>query len=242
VGVVLGVAVAPLAAQAGPVDDATVRVFAIGTVGVEPLDVRGTWLQIASPVASHGTGFFLDGRLVMTAQHVIDGARHVVVRLPGEGGFLPARVVFADKDADTAVLEVEPTTPPAPLTLAAAAPAVRHAVFAVGYPIDATRHQPQSARGIIAGFLDNGTIQLDIALNPGNSGGPVVDDQDVVVGMATARGNVERGIQGIGYAVPVGRLTAALDAARRALPPAAAPTTTRDVASVVDELIQHGAL
>src|SRR5690606_25310334 len=129
--------------------------------------------------------------------------------------------------------------------LSAEPPRVRSTIFAVGYPLDATRKQPQSARGIIAGFLDDGTVQLDIALNPGNSGGPIIDELDAVVGMAIARGDVEQGVQGIGFAVPVQLLQAALVEAKRRLAAGEVSTgiaISRDSAMVVDELVQHGAL
>src|SRR5260221_13662941 len=82
------------------VDASTLRVFAVGTVGVASIS-NGTFsVQVADPQAGHGTGFAVDSDLVITAEHVIDGARHVVIRLPGDGGFLPARVVWSDKDQD----------------------------------------------------------------------------------------------------------------------------------------------
>ncbi|MGE0870125.1 MAG: S1C family serine protease [Kofleriaceae bacterium] len=229
------------------IDASTVRVFSIGTVAADIVEYRGRQIQVADAVAGHGTGFIVGDRLVMTAHHVIDGARHVVVRLPGRGGFYPARVVFAEKDNDVAVLalETEGQPLPPPLALADTTPRVRSNVFAIGYPIDAARTQPQSARGIVAGFLDDGTIQLDIALNPGNSGGPIVDEHDAVLGMAIARGNVDKGVQGIGYAVPIARLRFALGEGQRRLQDDAASTatpTSRDSAMVVDELVQNGAL
>lgn len=233
-----------IAATATSIDASTIRVFAVGTVGIEQVEVPGNRsVAVADATAGHGTGFVLDDGLVMTAQHVVEGARHVVVRLPGDGGFFPARVVYADKDKDVAVLAVDGVLPRA-LSISAEPPRVRSTVFAVGYPLDATRKQPQSARGIIAGYLDDGTVQLDMALNPGNSGGPIVNDQDTVVGMAIARGAVEQGVQGVGYAVPVQMLRAAHDEAKRRLgtgESAGASGMSRDSAMVVDELVQHGA-
>jgi S1-C subfamily serine protease len=235
---------ATASAEPVPVDSSTVRVFAIGTVSTEQVEVAGAPQVAAKLSGGHGTGFFVDNGLVMTANHVIDGARHVVVRLPGTAGLHPARVLYADDKQDVAILALDTTEglPPA-LALGKAQPHVRSNVFAIGYPLDATRTQPQSARGIIAGFLDDGTIQLDMALNPGNSGGPVVDDRDVVIAMAIARGKVDEGVQGIGYAVPAPRLQAAVRVARRRLTrEPGAPVDSRDSANVVDQLIQHGAL
>jgi S1-C subfamily serine protease len=242
--ILLLLAVASTPARAGTVDAATVRVFAIGTTSAEQVELKGERVTIANAIGGHGTGFVVRDGLVMTANHVVLGARHVVVRLPGKGGFFAARVIHAEKDNDVAVLALDRGDASLePLTFAHGVARVRGTVFAVGYPIDASRTQPQSARGIVAGFLDDGTVQLDMALNPGNSGGPLVDEHDAVVGMVTARGDVERGVQGIGYAVPVTKLAAALDEAEResrAADRGAVPL--RDSAIVVDELVQHGAL
>ena len=228
----------------GSADGATVRVFSVGSVGVDSFEARGYQVQMADPRSGHGTGFLVASGLVLTAQHVVDGARHVVVRLPGEGGFFGARVAWADKDSDVALLVVDADVPA--LRIAADAPLrVRQTVYAIGYPFDPSRTQPQSARGIVAGQLDDGTLQLDMALNPGNSGGPLLDEQDRVVGMVTARFDPSTGAQGIGFAVPAGTLKAATAAAQARIAAGeirALSATDRLSATVVDELIQQGAL
>ncbi len=246
VGLLVIATVGAHAASAASIDDSTVRVFAIGTVSADSVELHGRAVTIANGQGGHGTGFVVDGGLVMTAHHVIEGARHVVVRLPGKGGFFAARVVYSEKDNDIALLALDAGGDHVPTALALDhhTPRVRGTVFAIGYPIDASRTQPQSARGIIAGFLDDGTVQLDMSLNPGNSGGPIVDEHDAVVGMAIARGAVEKGVQGIGYAVPVPKLLAALAEARRHVQSGEATSgvaMSRDSATVVDEVVQHGA-
>lgn len=225
----------------GKVDASSVRVFAVGTVGTESIEFGRATVEVATPAAGHGTGFVVEGRLVLTAQHVVEGARHLVVRLPGAGGFYGARLLVSNKELDIAVLAID-ATPPA-LPLIAAPPAVRTNVFAVGYPLDPTRTQPQSARGIVAGYLDDGTVQLDMALNPGNSGGPLIDERDQVLGMVVARGKLEAGIQGIGFAVGATKLAEQVAEAKRKLPSAPPLTDNlRAAATVVDEMIQHGTL
>jgi hypothetical protein len=223
------------------VDASTLRVFAVGTVDVATVS-NGTFsVQVADPHAGHGTGFAVDSDLVITAEHVIDGARHVVIRLPGDGGFLPARVVWSDKAEDIAVLHVEAALVPLKLLSDDHALRVRQTIYAVGYPLDPARKEPQSAKGIISGQLDNAALQLDISLNPGNSGGPLVDESDTVVGMVVARGDVAKGVQGIGMAVPAAKLRAALAEARKQK---FTPLTAHDKlsAEVVDELVRDGRL
>src|SRR5262245_2302871 len=68
----------------GRVDESTVRVFAIGTVGMEELPLHERRVKVAIPRAGHGTGFVAGHGLILTAHHVVEGARQVVVRLPGE--------------------------------------------------------------------------------------------------------------------------------------------------------------
>ncbi len=227
------------------VDAATVRVFAIGTVGASSLKLKnGKDLRLAELEAGHGTGFMVgDDGLLLTAQHVVDGATNVVVRLPGDQGFTPARVVVTSKQSDVAVLSIEKKMPAITLLKEQALP-VRMTVFALGYPLDATRTHAQSSRGIVSGAMKDGTVQLDISVNPGNSGGPLVDEANRVVGMVIARGDVASGVQGMGYAVPLDKLKQALLIARQRVDelPERFPRGAKRRAAVVDALIQRGAL
>ncbi len=226
----------------GEVDAATVRVFSIGTVDLTHVQVRGRQVSVATPTAGHGSGFVTGAGIVVTAFHVVDGARHIVVRLPGEGGFYAARLLHQDKDGDVAVLKID-ATPPVLDLAAGSTLRVRQTVYAIGYPLDPRRTQAQSARGIVAGQKDTDTIQLDMALNPGNSGGPLVDEQDRVVGMVVARGNPEKGVQGIGFAVSADRLLATIKEGQRRLDAGQVADLTdiqRQSAVVVDELVQQG--
>jgi hypothetical protein len=225
------------------IDASTLRVFAVGTVGVATVTGHGLPIQVGDLHGGHGTGFAVDPELVITANHVIEGARHVVIRLPGEGGFLPARVVYANRNQDVAVLHVDAKL--TPIHLNPAALRVRQAVYAVGYPLDPSRTQAQSAKGIISGQLEDSRLQLDMSLNPGNSGGPLVDEHDTVVGMVVARGEVEHGVVGIGMAVPVAQLDAAVAEARRSVAAGEVPASSQHEmmsAEVVDALIRQGTL
>ena len=201
------------------VDQATVRVFAVRHVEMTSVAGARQRRLIALPESGHGSGVVVDPRgVIATAKHVVDDMRHLAVRLPGpDGAVLPATVAYADDELDFALLLVATETPlPAvvPLPEVAAVLAVRTTVDAVGYPLDADRDHPQSSRGIISGSLDDGHLQLDIAVNPGNSGGPLLSEERLV-GLVVARGNVEAGVQGIGIAVPIAPVRAAYDRIRR---------------------------
>ncbi len=229
----------------GDIDEATVRVFSVGNVEVDRIRTNAGSFRVAVPSAGHGTGFATGPEgLIVTAHHVVDAARHIVVRLPGDGGFYPARVLYSDEDIDIAVIEIDA---PVPGLEVAGAPelSVRDEVYALGYPLDPSQPNPHSSRGIVAGEAGDDFLQLDIALNPGQSGGPLVDDSDRVAAMVIARGGVELGVQGIGIAVPGDEILAALGEARRRLlarQVAELGSEARIGAVVVDELIQEGAL
>ncbi|MEZ4369557.1 MAG: serine protease [Polyangiaceae bacterium] len=187
------------------IDQATVRVLGMGSIEVEAIEDEGQTYQLAVPIAGHGSGVLLskDG-LILTASHVIADTRALAVRVPGHLGPLPAVTVYNDTTRDFALLRVkgdfehiaELADPKAPL-------AIRQNVFAIGYPLDATRVDPQSTPGIVSGVLPTGELQLGMSVNPGNSGGPVVDSDGKVRAIVVARSRLDEGAIGLAYAVPL---------------------------------------
>lgn len=232
------------------VDAATVRIFAVG--GIETLEVQGARAtrMLAVPESSHGTGVVIDpAGVILTAAHVVQGARHLAVRWPNGGGVLPAIVVGSDAALDYAILVVDPPSPLAAMEMPTSPIqlAVRQTIDAVGYPLDATREQPQSTRGIISAAMDDGRLQLGISVNPGNSGGPLVDQHDNLVGIVVARGDPREGVQGIGVAVPMAPIQRAYEFARAQGQLARGRATLHDeapvrrkAAEVVDALLRLG--
>lgn len=241
----------PASVSYGRIDNATVRVFAVQSVDVATAQGRYVSRTIALPEAGHGTGVVVDPRgVILTAAHVIEGARHVAVRLPGDGGVFPAVVIRRNQQLDFAFLLIKPNgrlgnylalpEQAVPLT-------VRQTVDAIGYPLDANRSQPQSTRGIISGALDDSRLQLGISVNPGNSGGPLVNEREELVGMVVARGDPREGVQGIGVAVPIAPIRAeyALALQRGEMHEAHRALQTQqqvrvNAAQVVDALVRFG--
>lgn len=155
-----------------------------------------------------GTGFLItDTGVIATNAHVVrDEARLVAVSPLGVDR--PARIVYVDADLDFALVKVEGAALPH-LTLAdPARVAAGQNVVAIGNP---GAGMPNSVtRGIVSAVgpkpeLGAGTwIQTDAAVNPGNSGGPLLDAAGEVIGINTARavgGATEAGVSGIGFAL-----------------------------------------
>ncbi len=159
---------------------------------------------------SLGSGVIIspDG-YILTANHVVDGADEIKVRLADDKKEYTTRVVGTDPPTDVAVLKIDAKDLPA-ITLADSGQLeVGDVVLAIGDPfgLDHT-----VTMGIVSALGRKGLpgfnqyqdfIQTDAAINPGNSGGALVDAEGRLVGINTAIISRTGGNQGIGFAVPV---------------------------------------
>ena len=169
-----------------------------------------------------GSGFAIDQQgHVVTNAHVVSGTRNVRLAL-ADGSTVAAVVIGVDEDNDLAVLQASDPSGLRPLTLGrSSALRVGDPVLAIGSPLGL---EGTVTAGIVsavnrqAEFGDNGNrqtaIQTDAAINPGNSGGPLVNASGQVVGVNTAIATLGRsrsggasGNIGIGFAIPVDRMT-----------------------------------
>lgn len=171
-------------------------VLLVHAVGCDPR-TRGT-----------GSAFVVDtgdGPLLVTNRHVVEDTRQVGVR--ALDGSTPVRVeeVLVSRAADVAVLAVdEPSELPPALTLAESDPQVGDDVRLVGFPAA----MPLTAAGRIAD-VGGSRLLLDLEVDPGASGSPVVGDDGRVVGQVFAVAD-----DGLGLATPTPRLLEAIAGSR----------------------------
>jgi serine protease Do len=152
-----------------------------------------------------GSGFIVtqDG-YVMTNAHVIDGADEVYVNLTDKREF-KAKVIGADKRSDVAVLKIEAKSLPAVTIGDVNKLKVGEWVMAIGTPfgLDNT----VTAGIVSAKARDTGEeirfIQTDVAVNPGNSGGPLINMRGEVVGINSQILSRSGGFMGISLSIPV---------------------------------------
>ncbi len=158
-----------------------------------------------------GTGFVIDklGHVV-TNQHVVSDAESVTVRF-SNGATYKGTVVGSDASTDIAVVKVDaPASLLVPLTFADSADVeVGDGVVAIGSPfgleetvtsgIVSALHRQMTAPN---NFAINDSIQTDAAINHGNSGGPLLDNQARVIGVNAQIQSDSGGSDGVGFAIP----------------------------------------
>ena len=173
------------------------------------------WTKHASQEAS-GTGFVIAGRRILTNAHVVQYASQIYIQPHQSADKLPAKVLGMSQAIDLAVLgltdddsffESRP-----PLEFAEGLPQVKGTVNVYGYPLGG--EQMSVTEGIISRidfapyyYRTSGLrVQIDAALNPGNSGGPALSEGRVI-GVAFS---VVKTAENIGYLIPVEEINAFL--------------------------------
>jgi putative serine protease PepD len=212
------------ATAAAPAGDSSVRPVAQTTdsTAKDVYDDAKDAVAYISAETSQGTatgsGFVVstDGKII-TNEHVVDGATSVTVKLGVNGKAQTAQVLGADASKDLALLKVDPgSTKLHALSFDNSSDVqVGDNVYAIGNPygldhtltsgiVSALNRDIQAPSGATI----PGAIQTDAALNPGNSGGPLLDADGKVIGVnsqiasAGATSSGESGNVGIGFAIP----------------------------------------
>ena len=166
----------------------------------DPTAIESSVVRIET-LNSVGTGFVIAPERVVTAAHVVDGANGPSVITPDQE--LTGRVLAVDRALDVALLEVSGLSAPA-IEFASSPPRVLDEVYAFGNPLGGGT---SASRGIVSAVSDE-TIQTDAAVNPGNSGGPLLDADGQVVGVVVSK---DAEAEGVSFAVPAASVQAFLD-------------------------------
>jgi serine protease Do len=175
---------------------------------VRPTDDQPPPRRPETPRRGTGTGFIIDADgVILTNEHVIEGAERVMVKL-ADGRSFRADIVGADPDIDVAVLRVDAGVPLPQVPLGDSdSVRVGEWVCAIGNPF-AYEHTvtvgvvSYVGRKLFDQSLDH-YIQTDAAISFGNSGGPLLNTAGEVVGINTA---VSRQASNIGFSIPVNQV------------------------------------
>ena len=159
------------------------------------------------PTRGMGSGFIIrPNGVVITNAHVVDGASEVTVKLTDKREF-KAKVVGVDKPTDTAVLKIDAQNLPTVTLGDPAQTGVGEWVVAIGAPFG---FENSVTAGIVSAksrsLPDEGFvpfIQTDVAVNPGNSGGPLFNLQGEVIGINSQIYSRSGGYQGLSFAIPI---------------------------------------
>ena len=199
-------------------------------VNINTRSVRvDNFFMMEVPSEGAGSGSVLDKEgHILTNYHVVSGAQQIEVTL-ASGKTYTAKLVGHGSVADIALLKIDaPAEDLHPVVLGDSSQLrVGQKVFAIGNPFGLERTMTVGIISSLGRTLPNrinrrvmkSIIQIDAALNPGNSGGPLIDSRGRLIGMNTAIASARQVRQnsGVGFAIPVNRIR-----------------------SVVPELIKHG--
>ena len=222
---------------ATPADDDSPRVPSVSTVVGTPVPRSDVGTVFAKPLSSglsvadvtenalpsvvqivaspgSGTGFIInENGLMVTNKHVVEGNNRITVRLT-TGEEYGGNVTEQDPRLDLAYVEIDANRNFTPIAIGDSGKIrVGEDVIAIGFPLGRSLGlEPTVSVGIISAKRDN-RLQTDASLNPGNSGGPLLDMFGQVVGVVVSRvetNNVGRPVAGIGFAIPINAVKSGL--------------------------------
>ncbi len=179
------------------------------TADSNPASKRGAKSETRAPVRSEGSGFIVKSQgLVATNLHVVSKARRITVRFH-DGRRMDGRLLGVDERTDVAIIKVDANGLPALNFANSDDASVGQFVYAIGVPFG---QEWSFTSGMLSGKgrsrllgptsslpLFEDYLQTDAVINPGHSGGPLLDSDGRVLGMNTLIARAERGLA---FAVP----------------------------------------
>jgi S1-C subfamily serine protease len=194
------------------------KIDLIGSLAAKSAKIRdavGAVVLVQSG-GGHGSGVLVssDG-YILTDQHVVGDEKYVKIRwsdgLEGLG-----EVVRSDRRRDVALIKTDPRGRQ-PLPLSIQEPEPGDTVFAIGAP-EETRLQSTVTRGVVSAnrIVDGFSfIQSDVTVNPGNSGGPLLDEKGEVLGLTDWKLETHDNATGLNFFTPIGDALAFLSLEQR---------------------------
>lgn len=216
-----------------PTANATLPVRFTPAFGKRPIAAAPKSVATVITADGWGSGFLIspDGYM-LTNHHVVGSAEQVRVRWEDKSEGV-AQVVRSDRRRDVALLKVEPNGHPA-LPMRAQPPQPGETVFAIGTPLDRT-FQNTVTKGVVSASRTvegQSFVQSDVAVDHGNSGGPLLDEDGQVIAI-TDWGYAPDGVShNLNFFIPIDDALRilALTPVAPAPPPTAAPSPTKPLA------------
>lgn len=152
-------------------------------------------------VGSLGSGFVIHPKgLIVTDDHVISQYRQIYIKT-ADGAVYPATVVSRNAKLDLALVRIQPRTALPSLKLRTIPPQIGQRIYTIGNPLGMEK---SISDGIVSRLEDDGYVQYTAATNPGNSGGPLLNEDAEVIGVVRS---VQRNSTGINFAIPASTLS-----------------------------------
>jgi ribosomal protein L37AE/L43A len=167
---------------------------------VEPAVVR------VEAEESIGSGMIIDeSGYILTSNHIVENVQSATIILK-DGGQFPGAVISRDEFRDLAIIKISASGFDFPVATLGNSDELEtgEEIVAIGYSLG-LEGEATVSKGIISAFrTGDGVlyIQTDASLNPGNSGGPLINSKGEVVGIVTAK-VVEEAVEGMGFAIAI---------------------------------------
>jgi S1-C subfamily serine protease len=203
-------------ATSDSIENANKTLYPISKVKTPVFSKKSEMIQFADKACisiitdgGFGSGVIIDpSGLALSAYHVVDGVNRIQVKF-SEGLVLDAKIIAFDAKKDVVLLQISGAGFRA-LPISTEDASIGLDVITIGTPHSIDLGQSVS-RGMLSGKRQNESevvLQADISVSPGNSGGPLLNEEGEIIGIVQSK-IVKSGVEGIGFALPI---TTALEA------------------------------
>lgn len=168
--------------------------------------------EVSSMDVSFGTGFPISSNgYLLTSHHIVKDADRIFIELPGQKRFM-AKMVYSDPAKDLAVLKTEDSNFTSfgklPYSFSTKSSRLGDYVYTLGYSKQNVVFTEGSVSSLTGFNEDTFAYQVSIPANPGNSGGPVLDEQGNIIGLLSGKHSVQ---EGAAFSIKSGYITSLVD-------------------------------